>query len=247
MEANHVDDFLNDVHPDDRRNILEHIRAHDCGETDFVNHQYRYRHPTKGWIWIWSRGRVVTRDKDNIPARIIGTDTDISELKNVEAKLEVARSQLEYESRHDSLTGLINRRKLEEEVNMLASDPDVLNGSSEFSVMQLDLDHFKQVNDTLGHAAGDAVLVHVANIVREVCSRDGIVARQGGDKFVGLFNDMTDREEMLLLGEKIIAQCAEPFFFSGALCEFGVSIGSATSATSQNVVLEVSTVMVSTI
>lgn len=225
--------FLDDVHPDDHHPIKESWKSQHAGKCDVVNQQYRYRHPSNkdgDWIWILSRGRIVTRDKDGHPVRIIGTDTDITDLKKIEAELEKAKTALEHECRHDALTGLANRRKLVEDQDAVFEFAAKVDETPAYSVMQIDLDHFKQVNDNYGHTAGDAVLVHVSNIFTKLVGDKGSVARMGGDEFSILLTRERRERELLKIAEQIIEEVGKPFYFEGSAMQFGVSIGIASSA-----------------
>lgn len=226
-------DFLKNVHPDDHLSILEAWRSQAEDEVDVINHQYRYRHPTNAdvdWIWILSRGRIVTRDKTGAPLRVIGTDTDITELKMIEAELEDAKIALEHESRHDALTGLANRRKLVEDQDAVFEFAAKTDATPAYAVMQIDLDYFKQVNDNYGHIAGDAVLVHVSDIFTKLIGDKGSVARMGGDEFSILLTRERRQRELLKIAEQIIEEVSKPFYFEGIAMQFGVSIGIASSS-----------------
>lgn len=225
--------FLDDVHPDDHHAIKESWKTQHVGKCDVVNQQYRYRHPSNkdgDWIWILSRGRIVTRDREGHPLRIIGTDTDITDLKKIEAELKEAKTALEHECRHDALTGLANRRKLVEDQDAVFEFAAKVDETPAYAVMQIDLDHFKQVNDNYGHTAGDAVLVHVSNIFTKLVGDKGSVARMGGDEFSILLTRERRERELLKIAEQIVEEVGKPFYFEGSAMQFGASIGIASSA-----------------
>ncbi|MEO0930693.1 MAG: EAL domain-containing protein [Pseudomonadota bacterium] len=157
-------------------------------------------------------------------AKLIGVNIDVTEDYNRRAELEAAHAQLEYDSRHDALTGLANRRLLDERTAALFehTTPDL-----QCAVLHLDLDYFKQINDTLGHAAGDAVLVHVAQTLCHLVGDAGLVCRSGGDEFVVLFEKSPTYDTMHDLCKSIVAAFETPFYHDGHHCAFGVSIGCA--------------------
>ncbi len=146
-----------------------------------------------------------------------------SDAKNVE--LELAKSRIEHNSLHDPLTLLSNRRKLDMELDRLSRASQETR--QKFSILHLDLDRFKQINDTLGHAAGDAMLVHASRILSRNVRGEDIVARIGGDEFVILVPGNSTAEELALLSQRIIAEFRQPLDFEGLSCRCGVSIGIA--------------------
>ncbi len=119
----------------------------------------------------------------------------------------------------DMLTGLSNRLSLNEVLHRLISR------RMPFTLMHLDLDHFKAVNDTLGHAAGDHVLQEVARILLEETREDDTVARVGGDEFVLIFPGLTDRDRLQSVAERMITRLEEPVDFRGDVCRISASIG----------------------
>lgn len=146
-----------------------------------------------------------------------------AEAKNVE--LELARHRIEHNALHDPLTGLANRRKLDLELDALTQRSRIQR--TQVSILHLDLDRFKQINDTLGHAAGDAMLAHAARILKRNVTGDDIVARIGGDEFVIVVQNSVDAEAMAQLSSRIITEIRQPLDFEGFSCRCGVSIGIA--------------------
>ena len=146
-----------------------------------------------------------------------------AEAKNVE--LEQAKHRIEHNALHDPLTQLANRRKLDLELDALAKDSCV--ERLQVSILHLDLDRFKQINDTLGHAAGDAMLMHAARILTSSVDPQDVVARIGGDEFVILVRDGRDAEAIAGLASRIITALRQPLDYDGFSCRCGVSIGIA--------------------
>ena len=136
-------------------------------------------------------------------------------------ELERARRQLEHNSLHDCLTGLPNRRFLDERV-LKDGAPTVPT-----ALIHIDLDRFKHINDTLGHAAGDAMLVHAANILRDNTPDGDVVARVGGDEFVIAMTAPTSRCTLEALATCITEQMRRPVPHMNHECRFGASIGIA--------------------
>jgi diguanylate cyclase (GGDEF)-like protein len=139
------------------------------------------------------------------------------------SELEIAKSRIEHNALHDPLTLLANRRKLDMELDALTR----AGGRQKFALLHLDLDRFKQINDTLGHAAGDAMLVHASRILAQNVDDGDLVARIGGDEFVILVHGRSSQSELSMLAEQIISDFRQPVDFEGFSCRCGVSIGIA--------------------
>lgn len=346
--------WLETIHPKDIDHIKEELRRLECAETDVINYKFRQKHTAGHWVWFLSSGRVVRRDKDGLPARIIGTDTDITDIKTVELErhrmaerldtameaaemgrwefdvganyaywddrllkmfglegssnhmgatawsefihpddkaatlalseeclkqgkdiacdyrllkrdgtvrhirtrgkyvqdaehgaryygvnfdvthdyeraeeLELARARLEHESRHDALTGLANRRYLDDMFTELVERSDA--AALKLAVLHFDIDHFKQINDTLGHDAGDATLKHAAEILRKNVPESALVSRVGGDEFAALLLDVPGTAVLEDIAKSIINDMSQPFFYGSQQCNIGTSIGIALS------------------
>jgi diguanylate cyclase (GGDEF)-like protein len=147
-----------------------------------------------------------------------------ADMRNIE--LELAKNRIEFNALHDPLTSLANRRKLDLELDTLGRGE---RQTSKFAILHLDLDRFKEINDTLGHAAGDAMLVHASRILMKHVPRGDLVARIGGDEFVVLARRQTSFDELATLANKIIEEMRQPLDFEGFDCRCGVSIGIAQS------------------
>ena len=150
----------------------------------------------------------------------------LAELGRANRRLEAAFEAAETRSMTDPLTGLLNRRGLE-----LALQAAWRNaGAVPFALAQLDLDFFKQVNDIHGHAAGDDVLRHVAQILRTETRSADRVARTGGDEFLLLLMRPGGAEQLLGLSRRIIRRIEEPIPAGDALCRVSASLGFVRSA-----------------
>lgn len=143
----------------------------------------------------------------------------MAELHGLNARLQSARSVAEHQAQTDPLTGLRNRRAMEAQLAALCI------GSRPFGVVHLDLDYFKQVNDTLGHAAGDHVLQVVATILTSETRQGDLVARVGGDEFVILLPGLTDAAPIDTIAERIIRRLDQPIYFAGQGCQVSASVG----------------------
>jgi len=159
------------------------------------------------------------RDENDQLTNYVGVFSDISEIKDTEKRLE----HLAY---HDQLTNLPNRLLFE--LHLQHAIQQVDRSKSNLALLIIDLDNFKEVNDSLGHAAGDKLLRNVADILLSIVRQGDTVARQGGDEFLILLEPIDKPEDAALIAEKILSKLAQPFmvedhevFVSGSI---GISI-----------------------
>ncbi|MBV7409224.1 GGDEF domain-containing protein [Maritimibacter sp. DP1N21-5] len=143
----------------------------------------------------------------------------MNESRALNERLQGARMAAEAQALTDTLTGLRNRRALDVVLSRLAER------SMPFALAHLDLDFFKAVNDTHGHAAGDRVLVDVARILLEETREDDTVARVGGDEFVLVFAGLVDQRRLQAILMRIIRRLEEPILFRGTTCRISSSAG----------------------
>ena len=136
-----------------------------------------------------------------------------------------ARNSMAFIAVHDGLTGLHNRTFLTDHFDTLIKGAH--RRRERLAVIQLDLDRFKQINDTLGHAAGDYVLVVTAQRMRDSCRASDLCVRLGGDEFVMILNGAGSTEDILMLAKRIIGQINEPITFQGTTILPGASAGIA--------------------
>lgn len=150
------------------------------------------------------------------------------ELRGLNARLRRAHEEAMARALSDPLTGLANRRAFQLE---LARECQLAaRGGAGFALLHLDLDFFKAVNDTLGHAAGDHVLSEVANILREETRRSDTAARIGGDEFTLILRGENDAERAARVGARIISELERPILFEERPCLISGSIGLVVSS-----------------
>lgn len=208
------------VHPEDRTRVDTDLKAHLDGVDSHFENEHRMQHRDGTYRWMLSRGLAV-RDSHGTAYRMAGSQTDITTGK-------VA----------DPLTGLPNRVLFMDRLNRLAErvrrKPSHL-----FALLFLDLDRFKLINDSLGHMAGDQLLVAFARrIERGLRSSDtvsrfseGTLARLGGDEFTVLLDDLKDPSDAVKVGERLIESMRRPFTICGSEIFANLSIGVALSST----------------
>ncbi|WP_458792051.1 EAL domain-containing protein [Yoonia sp. MH D7] len=213
------------LHPDDKEKVLFDAERRITNKIDFVN-DYRIVRADGAVRHVRSRAKYVHADHLS-GARFIGVNIDITDDVRKTEELEAAHAAMEHDSRHDALTGLANRRKLDEVYRAFIQAEKDAARVPDFAVLSIDLDHFKAVNDTLGHSIGDLVLKHAANLITTVVADAGLVSRMGGDEFVvflpGPFTDSQINE--LVAG--ILYQTSKLRTIEGHVFHFGMSIGTA--------------------
>ena len=147
----------------------------------------------------------------------------VNEMRGLTARLQTARVAAEKQATTDALTGLSNRRSIDDQLS------DLVVNRACFGLMHLDLDFFKSVNDTFGHAAGDAVLQAAGAVLCEETRENDTVARVGGDEFVLIFDRLVDEDKLLKIAGRIVTRLEKPVLFRDQTCQISGSIGITTS------------------
>ncbi|MGH8107101.1 MAG: EAL domain-containing protein [Arenimonas sp.] len=215
LEAS-IDGWLNRVHPEDRSLIEGAIEAHRAGHTTHIEVEHRLRHKDGLYRWMLARGVRSRSELDGVE-RIAGSQTEISVRKRAEERLQ-------YDALHDSLTGLPNRAllfdRIQQAIRLHRRDP-----SKKFAVLYLDLDRFKVINDSLGHGAGDELLIEICRRWRGQVREHDTLARVGGDEFVLLFENLHDVAEVQRKAKQLLAVLEAPVRLAGQDVIIGSSIG----------------------
>lgn len=211
------------IHPDDRavqKQIMEEVIA--AGESRTAI--YRVQHKDGHFVWIEAVTRPIpSTDGDGMD--IIYTGRDISRRVAAEAALEESRRELERMARVDALTDLANRRQFEERLE-LALLRQQRQGSA-LALMYLDVDHFKHINDTWGHAAGDVVLRVFADRLVHCVRATDLVARLGGDEFVVLVEDASLPDAAEVIARKLLTEMRHSIDIDSTALMATTSIGIA--------------------
>jgi diguanylate cyclase (GGDEF)-like protein/PAS domain S-box-containing protein len=217
------DEWFDRLHPADLLRVQNELQSHIEGRIGHFQCEYRLFHRNGCYKWLLCRGIAVV-DEGRVATRFVGSQTDITDRKEAEARLEHA-------ALHDELTGLPNRLLLRECLNRAVQR--ARRGSNfVFAVLYLDLDRFKNINDSLGHLVGDRLLVAVARRLT-ACVRPGdTVARLGGDEFAILLEDLTSIDDATIVADRIHKELRYPFDLDGYEVFTSTSIGIASNALS---------------
>ncbi|MFZ2306459.1 MAG: EAL domain-containing protein [Rhodoferax sp.] len=215
-QENVSSEFDDRTHPDDME-ALQRARAdHFEGRTPSYHIERRIRCKDGSWKWVLSRGMVIARDEAGKPLRMIGTFTDITNRKEAEALI---RQQAYY----DTLTGLPNRRmlrdRLEQEIKKCKRD------GLQLALLFIDLDHFKEVNDTLGHDQGDLLLVEAGRRIQASVRQSDTVARMGGDEFTVILAELPNSDHLEGILQKILHTLGQVFQLGTEQVFVSASIG----------------------
>jgi len=206
------------THPDDRESSSAEMRNFVLAGSESYQIEKRYIHSDGHEVWVSLRISCV-RDEQSRPRYLIGQAEDITERREL-------RERLAHDAIHDLLTGLPNRAlftdRLELSLQRVARDGRLV------AVMFLDLDHFKLINDSLGHDAGDRLLSLVAQQLASVLRTSDTLARFGGDEFTVLC-EVADKAEALEIAERLVGIMSRPLHVPGSEHYVSVSLGLALS------------------
>jgi diguanylate cyclase (GGDEF)-like protein len=206
------------VHAEDMPRVRHALAEHFAGRAPDYIAEHRIRRSDGQWSWVLARGTVAERDDHGRPLRMVGTFANIDTRKTEEA-------QMRHQATHDALTGLPNRVLLADRMRqaVLAAQRE----KTRLAVLYFDLDKFKPVNDTYGHAVGDALLISVADRVSASLRESDTLARLGGDEFVVLLPRCGGPDDARKVGENILAQLNRPFPVEQLVLNISCSVGFA--------------------
>ncbi len=204
------------IHPRDRRVCLASLRR-AVREGVAFDQVYRVVWPDGTRHWLHSLGQL-TRDSDGVSRRLIGTSRDISALK-------AHQHQLEQMAHHDALTGLANRSLLSNRLRdaLVRARRD----GQRLAVVYLDLDGFKAINDTHGHAVGDHLLQVLAQRMQRNLRAVDTLARLGGDEFAAVLVDVNDADDCMTLSRRLLATALAPVRLGTLKLQVTASLGMA--------------------
>jgi len=218
-------EWFSRIHPDDLNKVEVEIKGILKGLITQYRNEHRLLHRDGSYRWFLCRALSVKDESGNV-VRIVGSLTDITDQK-------LAEQQLLHDALHDSLTGLPNRvlflDRLRHAARRAIRQKDYV-----YSVLFLDVDRFKFINDSLGHCIGDQLLIWMGKRLEE-CLRPGeTIARLGGDEFAVLLEDLRGIDEVVSIIERIQKKLSLPFNLSDNEVFTTVSIGVAMSTIGDN-------------
>lgn len=214
--------WLSRVHPDDLPRLRTDLDAHIGGLTVHLENEHRIRHLDGSYRWVLSRGLAV-RDESGTAYRMAGSLTDIHARKMTE-------QQLLHDALHDALTSLPNWALFMDRLGVAIARSQ-RHQDHNFAVIFLDLDRFKNINDSLGHTFGDQVLVAISSRLRALLRPEDTVARLGGDEFAVLVEWIRGPSDATRIAERIKEEVERRFDFQGHEVFASASIGIALSTT----------------
>ena len=202
-------------HPDDHERIRQEAHASALGGKA-APITYRMRQKSGNYIWF----ETLTNSIMDATGQVIQLQTTS---RDVTERIQ-AQNQLKYDALHDALTGLPNRNLLIERLE-LSMHRAKRGDNYHFAVLFLDLDRFKVINDSLGHIAGDKLLIVIAQKLQATFREIDLVARLGGDEFVILLDEIKDMQEAIHATERIFAGLTMPLTIEGREVYTTASIG----------------------
>ncbi|MBZ4193937.1 MAG: EAL domain-containing protein [Candidatus Contendobacter sp.] len=211
-----ADEWTKRIHPDDAPGVMAALQPYMEGKPGSATVEFRMLCKDGSWQWTLGHGLVVTHDADGKPLRMIGTNSDITAIKE-------HQNQLEYIAHFDALTHLPNRVLLADRLQQAMAQEQ--RRGQQLAVVYLDLDGFKAINDHHGHAAGDQVLITLAARMKQALREGDTLARLGGDEFVAVLIDLEDRSASLPMLTRLLAAAAQPVLVEDRTLQVSASLG----------------------
>jgi diguanylate cyclase (GGDEF)-like protein/PAS domain S-box-containing protein len=213
------------MHPDDRARVFA---REDALVEPTVPDEYRMRHRDGATVWVRDEAALVTDAHGRM--RWHGVISDITDRKLAEAELERRAEVIRYQAVHDPLTSLPNRALFQDRLVQALAGP-----GAQVAVVLLDIDNFKLVNDSLGHSAGDELLMKIAPRLQTALRPGDTIARLGGDEFVVLLEQIPHASAAIRVAERMVAAFEVPFQLSAGEHFAKASLGIAIADESDNV------------
>ena len=201
--------FTSLIHPDDYLPVMKNMKDHMDNLTNVYEVEYRIKAKDGTYKWFYDRGKVTQRDKNNQAVLAAGIVFDITQKKLNEMRLIEEKKKLITESLTDPLTGILNRRAILEELSQRMNHH--LYDFEHLSILMLDIDFFKKINDNYGHIVGDKVLIKVLEIISQLIRGFDTVGRYGGEEFLVILPN-TNSENAYKAAERIRKKIEETEF-----------------------------------
>jgi len=216
-----TDDYYQLVHPNDIELFRHNLQAYVGRPGEYMQHEYRIKQKDGTYRWVLCRGVVSrkTNEANETSSRFSGSQTDIHAQKQAE-------QQLIHDAMHDRLTGLPNRHLLLDRLQHFL-DSKERRKQERAGLLFLDLDGFKMINDSLGHAAGDRLLIALAHRLQKMLKPEDTLARFGGDEFVILTEGIQKNVDIERLAEELHEALELPFVTGNGKTFLGASVGIA--------------------
>ncbi|MCC6131504.1 MAG: EAL domain-containing protein [Acidobacteria bacterium] len=234
-----VEEWLSFVHPEDAERVREVFRAYARTGGDSFETEFRIRRQDENVVWVQMGGRIVRRAASGEPLRAAGTIRDVTRRKTTEEEL--FRNAF-----YDRLTDLPNRLLFQDRLQVCLARTRHAD-RRRFAVLFLDIDRFKNINDGLGHASGDALILEFSRRLRDCVRPQATIARIGGDEFAILIDSIDEDSEAPRLAERIRRSLLEPIVLSNRpisiTASIGIVLGGPHYATPEEVLRDADTAM----
>ncbi|HEY7525047.1 MAG TPA: EAL domain-containing protein [Candidatus Limnocylindrales bacterium] len=206
------------LHPADRERVLADETT-EADTPDGVGTAYEYRMVARDGREVWIRDEevVISRHPDGRPHLVQGVLLDITDRRRLE-------EELAHRAAHDPLTRLANRTAFRERLIAAVQRPQAV---GRVGILYIDIDDFKVINDTLGHAAGDELLIAMSRRLETTVRGGDLAARAGGDEFTVLMESIADEADVTRIADRVATRLAEPLVIHGREMRVRVSIGIA--------------------
>lgn len=212
--------WLESIHPEDRLAVTQALSKQVLAKYDM---EYRIVRPDGETRWIHDQAYPVRNEQGEV-YRVVGVAEDITQEKLAMSQLQISEERLDFLAHHDPLTRLPNRLLMN--LRLGTSIAQAQATQQKLAFLMVDLDRFKNVNDSFGHAMGDELLQLVAKRLSSCLPGLDVVSRFGGDEFTVLLEGVADLEAVVALSNRLIATISEPYWLSvGAQVNIGASIG----------------------
>lgn len=209
-----LESWIASIHPDDQTLFNQHWQDL-ITKQESIKFELRLIRRDNEVIWIQLLTSALHDQKGQLLG-YLGAISDISELKE-------AQLQMETLAFYDSLTGLANRRLFRD--RLIKAIAKAQRSKTSVALMFIDMDQFKRINDTLGHDAGDVLLIEIAKRLQESVRETDTVSRVGGDEFTILLTEVHDSHDVLVIAEKLLKTLSQPITIHGHTLVTTVSIG----------------------
>ncbi|WP_238883157.1 ABC transporter substrate binding protein [Clostridium sp. YIM B02551] len=209
-----MEDWYKLIHPEDYDKAKKCIEDITDGSCEVFANDFRIMDNEGNYKWIHGRGKGV-KDANGITYRIAGSHSDIHDKK-------VQEEQIRRMAYYDSLTGLVNRSNFEIQVANKIKDT-----KNKSALIFMDLDNFKNVNDSFGHTLGDELIIQVANILKNIINEKGVVGRLGGDEFLILLTNIKENSYVENILEEIINRFNKKILINEVAISTSASFGIA--------------------